>query len=90
MIMFGGTIFLEGTPMLYRLFASRSTKANDSREFNQITNKYGDDSIEELRKRAKDPSLSQRDRKHWRRLLRFAKSSPDTLPGNNDCSNSND
>lgn len=69
--------------MFYELFASSDTKAKDSRELNNIVNKYGENTIEELRKRAKDQSLSARDRKHWRRLLRFANSSSaDVFSGN--------
>lgn len=62
--------------MFYELFASRDTKAKDSRELNNIINKYGANTVEILRTRAKDRSLSLRDRRHWHRLLRFAKSSP--------------
>ncbi|HEY9090725.1 hypothetical protein [Parasphingorhabdus sp.] len=61
--------------MLYELFVSRNTKAKDNRELNNIINRYGENTIEELRKRAKDQSLSLRDRRHWRRLLRLANSS---------------
>ena len=61
--------------MFYDLFVSSDTKAKDRREMNNIINKYGENTIEELRKRSNDPSLSLRDRRHWRRLLRFAKSS---------------
>ncbi|HEY9091187.1 hypothetical protein [Parasphingorhabdus sp.] len=67
--------------MLYELFVSGDTKAKDSRELNNIINKYGENAIEELRKRSKDPSLSLRDRRHWRRLLRFATTSSDALSG---------
>lgn len=71
-----------GCPMFYELFVSGETKAKDSRELNNIVNKYGENTIEELRKRAKDQSLSLRDRRHWRRLLRLATSSPDVFSGN--------
>jgi len=65
--------------MLYDLFVSRDTKAKDCRELNNLINKYGEGTIEELRQRAKDQSLSPRDRRHWRRLLRFAKASAHDL-----------
>lgn len=61
--------------MFYDLFASSDRKANDSREINSIFDKYGANAIKILRHRSKDRSLSLRDRKHWRRLLRLARSS---------------
>ncbi|NJM49820.1 MAG: hypothetical protein HC843_02155 [Sphingomonadales bacterium] len=41
-------------------------------EIQNLSTSYGEEFMNELRRRANDKNLSPRDRKHWRRLLRKA------------------
>ena len=52
------------------LFESKERRAKDTAEVRQIFAKYGEDAVRVMRERLRDPSLSQRDRKHWKRLAR--------------------
>ena len=42
----------------------------DRREIDRLREKYGDEAKDIVRARAQDPELSERDRKHWRRIAR--------------------
>lgn len=59
--------------MFYRSSASRRKKAQDQKDLDDLFRKYGYQTINTLRERARNPSLSARDWKHWRRLMRCAK-----------------
>ncbi|MEM1131311.1 MAG: hypothetical protein AAGH53_00075 [Pseudomonadota bacterium] len=43
-------------------------------ELSRLKNRFGDDMVNILAKRANDVGLGSRDRKHWQRLYRKAKS----------------
>lgn len=59
--------------MILNLFESAVQRRKDDRDLNAIHKKYGDDVVEVLDGRVKDETLSDRDRKHWARLLRKAR-----------------
>ena len=55
------------------LFESKERRIRDARELRVAFMKFGDDTVNILAARAKDDSLPQRARRHWRRLHRKAK-----------------
>lgn len=59
--------------MVLGLFESGEQKRKDLREIELIHKKYGDTTIAVLEGRAVDPGLSDRERKHWARLLNKAR-----------------
>lgn len=60
--------------MILGLFESADQRRRDARDLSDMFDKYGDDLVDVLRARAEDPKLRDRDRKHWSRLLRKARS----------------
>ncbi len=56
--------------MLDLFFEPKYRAAQDAREVRDLTLRYGDNVKTILNKRARDNRLDQRDRKHWRRLLK--------------------
>lgn len=60
--------------MILGLFESADQRRRDARDLSDMFDKYGDDLIDVLQARAEDPKLRDRDRKHWSRLLRKARS----------------
>ncbi len=59
---------------MFGLFESRRRRTKDEREVRDYFNRYGEDAPTVLGERANDPALSSRDRRHWRRLARKARS----------------
>lgn len=55
------------------VFGSSDQRVQDERELRRLFDKYGDDTVNVLRNRSKDKCISQRDRRHWRRLFRRAR-----------------
>ncbi len=60
--------------MILGLFESAEQRRKDARDLRDMFEKYGDDLIEILQARSEDTKLRDRDRKHWSRLLRKARS----------------
>lgn len=58
--------------MLSRLFENRQRARKDQMEIQNLVTNYGNGVVSELERRANDEALKERDRKHWRRLLRKA------------------
>ncbi|WP_430388442.1 hypothetical protein [Blastomonas fulva] len=59
--------------MVLSLFESAEQRRKDERELDTIHKKYGDTTVDVLDARAHDESLTDRERKHWSRLLRKAR-----------------
>ena len=59
--------------MVLGLFESAEQRRKDLREIELIHKKYGDTTIAVLEGRSYDPSLTERERKHWARLLNKAR-----------------
>ncbi|MDM7957155.1 hypothetical protein [Blastomonas sp.] len=59
--------------MVLGLFESGEQRRKDIREIELIHKKYGDTTLAVLAGRAKDTSLTDRERKHWARLLSKAR-----------------
>lgn len=59
--------------MVLSLFESAEQRRKDDRELDTIHKKYGDTTVDILDARARDESLTDRERKHWSRLLRKAR-----------------
>ncbi|AOG00073.1 MAG: hypothetical protein ACT6R2_07475 [Blastomonas fulva] len=59
--------------MVLSLFESAEQRRKDDRELDTIHKKYGDTTVDVLDARARDESLTDRERKHWSRLLRKAR-----------------
>jgi len=59
--------------MVLSLFESAEQRRKDDRELETIHKKYGDTTVDVLDARARDESLTDRERKHWSRLLRKAR-----------------
>lgn len=59
--------------MVLGLFESAEQRRKDDRDLDAIHKKYGDTTIDVLDGRAKDANLTDRERKHWARLLRKAR-----------------
>ncbi|MGQ3176318.1 hypothetical protein [Blastomonas fulva] len=55
------------------MFESAEQRRKDDRELDTIHKKYGDTTVDVLDARARDESLTDRERKHWSRLLRKAR-----------------
>ena len=60
--------FLEDALSLF--WPDSHQKRADRQEVERIRAKYGEDAKEIVQARAQDPALSDRDRKHWRRIAR--------------------
>lgn len=60
--------------MILGLFESAEQRRKDERDLDNMSRRYGDDVVKVLQARVNDEKLSERDRKHWARLLRKAKS----------------
>jgi hypothetical protein len=56
------------------LFQSAEQRRKDDDDLQELHVKYGDTIIEVLRARCDNENLRSRDRKHWSRLLRKARS----------------
>ena len=56
------------------IFESSERRRKDVLEVQYLYTRYGDDTLSVLRERARDQSSTTRDRKHWKRILRKAKS----------------
>lgn len=67
------TVF-HGGKMILGLFESAEQRRKDARDLSDMFEKYGEDLIDVLQARADDTKLRDRDRKHWARLLRKARS----------------
>jgi hypothetical protein len=61
--------------MLLSLFESRERNHADQQELGRLRTRYGDDLLTELERRAARPNLRDRDRQHWKRILRKARGS---------------
>lgn len=55
------------------LFGSSDQRFQDERELRRLFDKYGNETVNVLRIRSQDKSISQRDRRHWKRLVRRAR-----------------
>ncbi|PXW77573.1 hypothetical protein C7451_10467 [Blastomonas natatoria] len=60
--------------MVLSLFESATQRRRDDDELKTMHRKYGAEIVSVLEARTQDTSLSDRDRKHWNRLLRKARS----------------
>ncbi|OHC94602.1 MAG: hypothetical protein A2792_12615 [Sphingomonadales bacterium RIFCSPHIGHO2_01_FULL_65_20] len=60
--------------MILGLFESAEQRSKDARDLDNMFKRYGDEILNVLQARADDTKLRDRDRKHWARLLRKAKS----------------
>jgi len=60
--------------MILGLFESAEQRRKDARDLSDMFKRYGDETIDVLQARADDEQLRERDRKHWARLLRKARS----------------
>lgn len=69
-----GRAFFRGGFMVLSLFESADQRRRDDEELGTIHRKYGDETCKILQARVNDETLKSRDRKHWARLLRKAKS----------------
>ena len=58
---------------MFGLFDSPQRRIRDERELRDLYLKYGAETAAILKERASDTSLSNRDRRHWRRLARRAR-----------------
>ncbi|WP_417622105.1 hypothetical protein [Parasphingorhabdus sp.] len=58
---------------MFNLFEPSYRRVKDEWEIRYCYTKYGEDAPDVLTVRASDPSLSSRDRRHWRRLARKAR-----------------
>lgn len=68
---------MPGQGML-RLFETKDRRIKDAQEVRQLYNRYGDELVTVLKDRARDRSMKDRDRRHWKRILRKARAySPD-------------
>ncbi|MEP2102003.1 MAG: hypothetical protein ABJP02_10895 [Parasphingorhabdus sp.] len=54
------------------LFETRDRRVKDLLEVRRLHTKYGDELVAVLGKRASDRSMDDRDRRHWKRILRKA------------------
>lgn len=59
--------------MVLSLFESAEQRRKDDDDLKAMHKKYGAEIFEVLEHRATDTALSDRDRKHWSRLLRKAR-----------------
>jgi hypothetical protein len=60
--------------MLSVLFESKEKSVRDAQELRTMKIRYGGELMTVLEARARDTQLSDRDRKHWKRMLRKARS----------------
>lgn len=60
--------------MILGLFESAEQRRKDTRDLDNMFKRYGDEIINVLQSRVDDDTLRERDRKHWARLLRKARS----------------
>lgn len=60
--------------MLSALFESKEKSARDAQELRTLKIRYGGELMTVLETRARDRDLPERDRKHWKRILRKARS----------------
>ena len=60
--------------MVLGLFESAEQRLNDDRDLKAMHRRYGDEIFAILESRVEDETLAKRDRKHWARLLRKARS----------------
>ena len=60
--------------MLSELFESKEKAARDALELRTMKIRYGGELMTILEARARDRDLPERDRKHWKRMLRKARS----------------
>ncbi|WP_152414765.1 hypothetical protein [Blastomonas sp. AAP53] len=67
-------VFFRGGFMVLGLFESADQRRKDNEELAALRRKYSDDLCTVLEARADDEGLSDRDRRHWSRLLRKARS----------------
>ncbi len=64
------------------LFESRGRRIKDAQEVVRLHDKYGDELVTVLKERTRDRSMKDRDRRHWKRILRKARSyKPETRNG---------
>ncbi|WP_108810573.1 hypothetical protein [Sphingorhabdus sp. Alg231-15] len=56
------------------LFESRDRRIKDAQEVKRLHTKYGDELVTVLKERSRDRSMKDRDRRHWKRILRKARS----------------
>ncbi len=59
--------------MLSGLFENAHRKRKDARDIEHMASKYGDTMLDQLQQRANNSKLTDRERKHWARLLRKAR-----------------
>lgn len=69
-----GRAFFRGGFMVLGLFESADQRRKDDEELTAMHRKYGGDICDVLEARTNDEGLKLRDRKHWGRLLRKARS----------------
>lgn len=55
------------------LFGSSNQRDQDEGELRRLFDKYGNETVRILRHWSQDKSISQRDRRHWKRLVRRAR-----------------
>jgi hypothetical protein len=56
--------------MIFGWFRSKHLRSIDNTEIARIRTTYGDDAKRIIRDRLKSPTLSARDRNHWKRITR--------------------
>lgn len=55
------------------LFESRDRRTKDAQEVRHLFKRHGENTITVLKNRVDDASISARDRRHWKRILRKAR-----------------
>lgn len=60
---------------MFGLFEKPERRAKDNLELRHLRTKYGEELIEVLQKRVSDQTMQERDRRHWKRILRKARNS---------------
>jgi hypothetical protein len=59
--------------MLVSLFQQDYRRRRDRQKALDLVSRHGDRAIDLLAQRIKDPRLSARDRRHWKRVLQYAR-----------------
>lgn len=68
-----GRATVLGVGML-SLFETRDQRVKDVLELRRLHTKYGEELVAVLKGRVSDKSMRDRDRRHWKRILRKASS----------------
>lgn len=58
---------------MLEIFGSSIQRDKDERELWRLFDKCGNETVSVLRNRSQDKSISLRDRRHWKRLVRRAR-----------------